>query len=115
MVRGSNSAVSLRYVSAAEQQGALCVNLEKEGRGILLNNHVEQEKRELLSGIQVFRLPCFGLECDEWRNTDEGESRHHYFGGERVLHNDPNVLSFDTDMNVVGCLWVMGGRGISEG
>lgn len=29
---------------STEQQGALCLNLEKEGRGFVLNNHVGLEE-----------------------------------------------------------------------
>lgn len=74
---------------SSEQQRALCFNLEKEGSGFGLNNHVGLEEGGLLSSIQhVHELVWTGMRGEQKKGREmrmEGASRGNHFTGGDVL------------------------------
>lgn len=60
---------------SSEQQGALCVNLEKGGRGFGFNNPVGMKEEEEGVIIKYPARSCIGLERDEWGETEKQGGR----------------------------------------
>lgn len=102
--------------SSTGQQGTLCVNLKKEGRGFILNNHVGIDEGGYYEGFSTPRhWPEAGeegrREQGEIKNLGRGGADWIIFQGSMLWHKDPYVLSLSLSGEFVCCLWVMGGRG----
>lgn len=73
---------------STEQQGALCVNLEKGGRGYVLNNHVGLEEGAYYQ-VSSTSMHWFGAN----REGDKKKTEGIVLQGSMSRHNDPYVLS----------------------
>lgn len=95
--------------SSTGQQGTLCVNLKKEGRGFILNNHVGIDEGGYYEG---FSTPRHWPEAGEEGSREQGEiknlrggGRLDHFAGQHALGQGPLCPQFVIEWRV-GLLFV---------